>query len=257
MIRDFFGATKDAIRSLNHNERKIFDFVVKHMEEVSQMSIQQFARRMFISTTSIFRFTKKLGFTGYTDFINSLIITTHAQENHALPGVMLREGYLDEYVKNIMETVRVTSGESINRVMDILDRRPNIYILTDDNTHTIAQYSEKLFMGLGFYAYGPEATYQMQSLTNFIEDNDVIVALSYSGEDQAMNAFIERVYIRKKPYLISVTRSENNTLGSMSDTNFYVFSDVVKLHNMDITSSISMMMILEFIVYSYIRREHM
>jgi len=257
MIREFFGATKEDIQSLNQNERKLFDFVVKHMEEVSQMSIQQFAKRMFISTTSIFRFTKKLGFTGYTDFINSLIITTHAHENNALPGVILREGYLDEYVKNVMETVRVTSGESINRVMEILDQHPNIYILTDDNTHTIAQYSEKLFLGLGFYAYGPEATYQMQSLTNFIKDNDVIIALSYSGEDQEMNAFIERVYLRKKPYLISVTRSENNTLESLSDINFYIFADVVKLNNMDITSSISIMMILEFIVYSYIQREHM
>ena len=67
MAVDFFEATSETIRELNSTERWLFDYVVKNMDKVKHMSIQKFAAEKFLSTTAIFRFTKKLGFTGYAD----------------------------------------------------------------------------------------------------------------------------------------------------------------------------------------------
>jgi len=133
-----------------------------------------------------------------------------------------------------------------------LSLRPDIYILTDDNTHPIGQYCERLFIALGFRAYFPEAAYQMQNLANHISSQDMIIALSYSGQDATLLDVIERIFLRGRPYLFSITRADNNPLESLSDVNFYVFADEILIHGMDLTSSIPMLMILELLIYKYI-----
>lgn len=248
MALDFYNATQETSRNLTQTERLLFDYVIKNMGAVKDMSIRQFAAKHFVSTTTIHRFTRKLGFSGFSDFINSILITTYTQQDVALPAALHDHNYL----KNAMETVRVMSPEQIKKVISRLKQKPNIYILTDANTHTIGQYCERLFIGLGFHAYFPEAAYQTQNLVNRIRSGDMLIALSYCGQDVELIDFIQRVYLTARPYLLSVTRADNNPLENLSDTNFYVFTDEVRVPGMDLTSGVTMLMVIELLIYEYI-----
>ena len=254
---DFFQATQETVRGLNQTERQLFDYVVKNMDDVKNMSIQKFAAGQFLSTTTIFRFTQKLGFSGYSDFINSLLVTAHRQQETILPNVVMNRNYSDEYLKNAIEAVRVMSPKQVENVVSLLSHKPNVYILTDDNTHVIGQYCERLFIGLGFHSYFPETAYQMQNLVNRISSKDMVIALSYSGKDLAMINFIEKVFLSERPHLLSITRADNNPLESLSDTNFYVFADEIHMSGMDLTSCVTMLMIVELLVFEYISRPEM
>jgi len=251
MTLDFFEATRETIHNLNQTELKLFDYVVKNMHEVKDMSIQKFASEQFLSTTTIFRFTQKLGFSGYSDFINSLLVTTHQRQSEDLPEMADSFDYSKEYLDNAMETVRVMSPKRVQEVIDVLKHKPRIYILTDDNTHTIGQYCERLFIGLGFHAYFPETAYQRQNLANRIRSQDMIIALSYTGQDDVLIDFIQRVFLLEQPYLLSITRADNNPLQSLSNNNFYAFTDEINIPNMNMTSSVTMLMIVELLVYKY------
>jgi len=253
MATDFFQATQETVRQLNKTERELFEYVVKNIHNVKQMSIRELAESRFLSTATIFRFAQKLGFSGYADFIESLIVTSYMQENIEIPETIKKgQNYSESYLKNIMETTRVMSPKQVEEVIDVLKQRPNIYILTDDKTHTLGQYCERLFIGLEFHAYFPETAYQMQNLVNRLGSRDMILALSYSGEDAVLLEFVERVFLKEKPYLLSITRAENNPLENLSDTNFYVFADEIKMANMDLTSGVAMLMIIELLMYEFI-----
>jgi len=52
---------------------------------------------------------------------------------------------------------------------------------------------------------------------------------------------------------MSITRADNNILESLSDANFYVFAEEIRLHGMDLTSSVPMLMILELLAYEYVK----
>ena len=251
---DFFEATQETIRNLNQTERQLFDYVVKNMDDVKSMSIQKFAAEQFLSTTTIFRFTQKLGFSGYSDFINCLLVTVHSRHDAVVPDVVAGKNYGEEYLKNAIEAVRVMSPKQIEDVLALLARKPDIYILTDDNTHVIGQYCERLFIGLGFHAYFPENAYQRQNLVNRIRSKDMVIALSYSGQDSVMLTFIEKVFLSEHPFLLSVTRADNNPLEGLSDSNFYIFADETHISGMDLTSGVTMLMIVELLVYEYIAR---
>jgi len=252
MATDFFEATQETVRNLNQNERQVYKYVIKNMDMVKNLSIREFAEKQFVSTTTVFRFTRKLGFSGFADFIESLLVTAHSRKNIEIPEVVTGRKYSEEYFKNAMEAIRVMSPKQVEDVVWRLGKKPNIYILTDDNTQTIGHYCERLFIGLGFHAYFPETTYQRQNLVNLISGEDMIIALSYSGEDYELTEFIRRVFLKQHPYLLSITRADNNALDSLSDANFYIFADQIRVPEMDITSSVPMLMIIEMLVYEYI-----
>lgn len=255
MTVDFFEKTQDKLRSLNQTERGLYEYVVKNMQGVKDLSIQAFAKERFLSTTTIFRFVQKLGFQGYTDFINSLLVTTHVQGAQEISPALGQGKYWEEYLDNLMESVRVMSSKKMGEVLGKLEEKPPIYILTDHNSHAIGQYYERLFIGLGFRAYFPEAPYHTQHLVNHIKEEDLIIALSYSGEDTVLLDFIQRVFLKVRPYLLSVTRAENNLLQGLSDTNFYVFADEIHQGGLDLTSGVPMLVVLERLVYAHLNRQ--
>lgn len=253
MTKDFFEATAETVKTLNFTERKIFDYVVKNMNDITMMSIQKFAQEQFLSTTTIFRFTKKLGFSGYTDFINSLLVTAHLREQTA--NLKANGDLGKNYLENAIESIRVMSSINAAKVIEHLEKKPRIYILTDDHTHSIGQYCERLFIGLGFYAYFPETAYQRQNLTNRIRNQDMIIAFSYTGDDPFLMDFIQRVFLSEKPYLLSITRADNNPLENLSDQNFYIFADEISTQNMNLTSSVPMLMLMELLAYQYMAKQ--
>ncbi|MCL2187843.1 MAG: MurR/RpiR family transcriptional regulator [Defluviitaleaceae bacterium] len=251
MTNDFYQVTQYHLGGLTQTEQQLYDYVVKNMDTVKDMNIRRFAAAHFISTTTVFRFTRKLGFVGYAEFLQCIRLTAFNPLNTQVPRVNLGRAYAEEYLKNAMEAVRVMPQPQVQEVVALLKKKPSIYILTDDNTHAIGQYCERLFIGLGFHAYFPETAYQLQNLANRIRNRDLLIALSYKGRDGALLDFIHRVFLTGQPHLLSITRADNNPLESLSDTNFYIFADEIRVPSMDITSSVPMLMVLELLVYEY------
>jgi RpiR family glv operon transcriptional regulator len=249
MARDFFDATQGALERLNQTERKLFDYVVKNMDSVKDLPIQRFAAEHYLSTTTIFRFAQKLGFSGYSDFINSLLVTEHRSHTVNVPAVLRNKVYVDEYLKNVMETVRVMPAEKIARVLEVLKRKPNVYILCDSNANDLGRYCEKLFLGIGRRTYFPEVDYQVVALMDLVENDDLLIVLSYSGDEPTLVETVERIFFNKRPFLLSVTRADNNSIQNISDVNFYMFADEIELNGINLTSHIAMLMVLELLVY--------
>jgi len=252
MSLDFFETTNKNMPLLNQTERQLFDYVVKNMDKVKNMSIQKFAAERFLSTTTIFRFTQKLGFSGYSEFINSLLITSHQTRHVEIPNVVQQKLYNEEYLKNIMEAVRVMPANKVAQVHQVLGRKPNVYIITDENANDIGRYCEKLFMGAGLRTYFPEVGYQIQAVLDLIKDSDLLIVLSYSGQEAALVETVERIFFKKKPFLLSITRADNNVIQNMSDVNFYMFADEIIMHGINLTSHVSMLMIIELLIYGHV-----
>ncbi|MDR2348009.1 MAG: MurR/RpiR family transcriptional regulator [Bifidobacteriaceae bacterium] len=249
MARDFFEATQGARSRLNQTEQRLFDYVVRNMDAVKEYSIQRFARECYLSTTTIFRFARKLGFAGYTDFINSLLVTEHHNRSATVPAALKSKSYSDEYLKNVIETVRVIPQASVARVLEALRAEPNVYILCDADANDIGRYCERLLLGLGLRTYFPEAGYQVTAMMDQVRDGDLVIALSYSGDDPQLVTALERVLSGADAFLMSITRADNNTIQAMSDANFYVFADEVAINGINMTSQVGILIVLELLAY--------
>lgn len=252
---EFFQQANQNITSLNENEKKIFEYVVRNIHQVQQMQIRTLAERCFVSTTTIVRFTKKLGFSGYRDFIQALGVTCHMTEHTQVPDILWKKEYSEEYLKNIIESVRVISPDKIGRFLKALDAGAGIYFFGTGMDREAAHYAYRMFSALGNRAVCPQEEYEAASALTQLKDGDVLFIFSLSGRDEACIRFIEKARLVCRPVVAAITQSANNPIQGMSDIDFYVFADQITYKNADLTARISMMATVELLVYSVISRD--
>ena len=56
------------IKSLNELELEVYNYIVRHQEQVVEMKIRELAEAAHVSTTTVLRFCKKVGCNGYSEF---------------------------------------------------------------------------------------------------------------------------------------------------------------------------------------------
>lgn len=77
--------------------------------------------------------------------------------------------------------------------------------------------------------------------------------MSFNGENEEFIRLINNL-MRKgiSPLIVSITGADNNTIQNLSDLNFYLFTDEITVNDTDIGSRISVIAIMELILYQYI-----
>lgn len=249
---NFFEQTSSAMVKLSSNEQSIMTYVVRNIHVVKKMSIRELAAACFVSTTTIFRFVKKLGYEGYSEFLDALAETEAETRKIHIPSIIEKENYSDSYLKNIIEAVKVITDEKYNKFDTIMSRNPDIYIIAEGLSREVGHYFLRLLTTIGFNAFFPKESYEKKNVLKKIKRDDVVLVLSYTGNNETVIHELEQIFAIATPTIISFTRADNNAIQNMSDLNFYVFADEIDYENIDITSRIGMIAIIETLLYKKI-----
>lgn len=246
---NFYEQTSNLVTKLSSNEQVIFTYVVKNMQIVKNMSIRDLANKCFVSTTTIFRFVKKLGYEGYSEFINAIVETEAESRRIQIPSIVKNDDYRDSYLKNIIEAVKVITDEKFNKFDMIMSRNPDIYIIAEGLSREVGQYFLRLLTTIGFNVSFPKESFEKSNALKKVKRDDVVLVLSFTGDNKSVVEEIEKIFTIATPTLISFTRADNNAIQNMSDLNFYVFADEIDYEGIDITSRIGMIAIMETLLY--------
>ncbi len=246
---DFYTQTSVNASKLSQTERNILNFVVKNIHRVKDMSIRELAKETYVSTTTLFRFVKKLGYEGYGQFMEALRKTEREARKIHIPSIVYDDNYRDSYLKNVVEAVKVITDEKIEAFHKIMGRYPHIYILAEGLSREVARYFSRLLITLGYNVEIPLDEYELSSLLRRVKRDDVLLILSYTGNNRSIIHHIERIFAIATPTIISFTRADNNIIQNMSDLNFYVFADEIDFEGIDVTSRCGMIAIMETLIY--------
>lgn len=255
---DFFEISSKNVETLTRNERALFDYVVKNMDAIKNQSIREVSAECFVSTTTFLRFVRKLGFTGYSEFTTVLKFTLfNKAELKPSPFVIEQKKYREEYLKNIMESVRVLETTKIDTISKKLRNHPKIFIFAKGLNKNVARYVKYLYTTCGFLVEFPEDHEYRQALTPHIGKDDIVFILTYGGHDIELVQIAQKLRtLSNSPFLVSITSADNNVIQNLSDINLYIFADQVEMNNLDITSRISTIAIMELILYQYMEDTH-
>lgn len=132
---NFFDIVSSHLKGLSDNDHKLFDFVVKNMDEINGKSIREVASLCYVSTATFLRFVRKIGFSGYSEFTTVIKFTLmNNQEEKSNPFTVPQTTYRNEYLKNIDETVRVLKADQLKQIAAKLADHPNIFLFAKDTT---------------------------------------------------------------------------------------------------------------------------
>ncbi len=132
---DFYEIVNSHLAELTRNERVLFDYVISNLNVIKNKSIREVSEECFVSTTTFLRFVRKIGFSGYSEFSTVIKYTLLTKNDvpQQSPFVVSQRDYREEYLKNLIESVRVMDSDKIKKIVLAMQEKPKIFFIRQRN----------------------------------------------------------------------------------------------------------------------------
>lgn len=224
MIRDLFHSMQ-----FTQLEYQIINYILDHPDCVIRYNAKELSSLCFVSSPTIIRFVKKLGFKGYNDFqvtytqeytLNKRTEKLTISQNHLiddiaeiLPGI---------YEQIYLETKQMINKDTFNRVINYMMQAKQIDFYANDNNFSEIQSAALKLNTLGFRAQAFNAlnqTYVYKSNPN----DTLSFVVSHTGRNAAMSDIAYA--LRKNRFrVIAITGKETPTLELICNEALYTCS---------------------------------
>ena len=226
------------IQSLNELEILVYNYIMKHKEEVKYMTIRELSEAVHVSTSTILRFCKKCGCDGYSEF--RIKYKMYLQEEGKKPAV----NGLDEIMHFFQSTQTDEFKKTLKDIEMIVEEAESVIFIGIGTSGILGKYGARYFSNLDKFSQCIEDPYYPIGSDR---KNTVVIALSVSGERREVIELVER-FRGSNCKIISITNKSACTLAKLSDFNlpYYVAEELVK-GEYNVTTQVPVLYILETI----------
>ena len=233
---------------LNDNDIQIAHYVNTHIRECKTMKIQELASRTHASNASIHRFTKKLGFDGYSDFKSYLKFET--EHPSQLPS-----DSIDQFKQEISNTFSYLERVDYHLITDKIYHADTIYLYgTGLAQMNVAQEARRILLTIHKNVIVLHDIHEFKMILNKSTNKDIFFIISLSGESQQLTEITNYLQVRQK-YFFSITTLKDNNLAQKANYNIYVSSNTFYLTDgTDYSSFISYHIFFETVLRKYHER---
>lgn len=113
--------------ALSAKEQKIADFILDDPRFASRMTINEMAANLGVADSTVFKFTKKLGYRGFRDFRTDLLaeefdpqISIHENVTPDDDPLTVAEKIIHSSAKSLNDTLALLSADDLERALDYL-----------------------------------------------------------------------------------------------------------------------------------------
>ncbi len=198
---------------LNENDLAIITYILENLEECRSLSIIELSERCHTSKSSIHRLTKKLGFTGFSEFKYSMKSTP----NRFLPSKSL----IDLQKEDIEATLKLMKQSDIGSIVKKMYQAERIFGFGTGWGQRIAlkELSRNL-MSAGKHMFVMPATAEFELSVSTITKDDFVIIISLSGNTKKLEKILKILNVKEVP-ILSITSFQNNYLAQVSPYNLY------------------------------------
>lgn len=200
--------------SLKENDLHVWSYIMTHKKECEHLSIDTLAKKCHVSRTTILRFAKRLGLKGYAElkvYIRMMNEQVHTEEK----GIQQAYTMYHSYMEMLM-------GKDLSTIVQYIDQAKNCYVYGTGNVqNTVAREIKRLFLEVGKLFFVIRSMNETASFVKLIDQEDVMIFISYSGENQGLLEFAKQLKT-KGVKIISICATKNNSLSHFTDEALYV-----------------------------------
>ena len=258
---------RNAYSNFSKSQKRIADYFLQNAHHASGKTIDEVAERVGVSTATIVRFARLIGFSGYRDFImrftSSMTEATNVPETmpnylDAIPGDSIEQimGHIYATTKqSIEQTMAVSDEATIARAVDAMRRAKRIDFFGMSAGSIIAQDAQQKFLRINKVSYAFSSSHLQATATSTLTPDDVCVVISYSGET-ADTLRIAEISKDKGACVISITKYGDNSISRLADINLFVSSPESEFRSAATGSRISQLCIIDILYTSLVSLEY-
>lgn len=168
---------------------QIARFVLKSSAQARNMSIGALADACGVSTASVSRFSKRLGYAGFKQF--QLDLATAVAQSSAVTLEDLPQGASLESIvqrvfeynrQSLAETVRVLDMRILTQVARRIRQSKHTFLMGVGSSALAARYGAQRLLSLGITAIALEDPYAQIFATENVGRGDVVIGISHTGQ---------------------------------------------------------------------------
>lgn len=194
------------------SDKYVAKYILNHSEVTRSSTIEELAEYCSVSKSTIIRFTKKLGLDGFSELKVLLKMNKRQFED-------ISQNFLDRIVDKDIQIVNYFKEYDFLPIVKMLDDSPTIYAYgTGSFQRSFITEFQRLFMHVGIWVRIIDSHGEFEVAMNMMKENDTIVIVSSSGENNFLNRNYDLLRL-KGMKILSFTNSSNNSLAYASNYN--------------------------------------
>ncbi len=145
---NFLQTINDHFDSFTKSQKKVANYLTNNLNNIAFYTLDELATEIGVSTTTIIRFSRALGYNGYSEMQKD--IQNHIQTKVKLPdrlsiqkehpsNSLLDDSFQNDII-NIQRTLAAQKNDDLNAAINSILDAPNVYILGMRSSFTISYY---------------------------------------------------------------------------------------------------------------------
>lgn len=222
-IREKYGQMSKA-------EKKLSDYILSDSKNFLGMTAADIAEKSSVSSATVIRYVQKLGFEGLESFKLALAASSAQEtEEDMVDPIISTEDDLDTLCHKL--DVMITSEfqdffyqldkDALSKAIKAVKKARRIYLMGIGASMLPAYDLFHKLRRADFPADFYQDINMMVEFFNYVDERDVIIAFSYSGQSQEV-LYACRIAKQQKALVIAITRRRDSPLQDLADICLFV-----------------------------------
>lgn len=220
---------KEAGALFTSTEQRIAEYILQNPEKVVEGSAQELARESDTSPAAWIRFSKKLGYKGMPAL--KMDLAKDDKENDDLYHVLIEEkDSIETMVRKVQkisrntleQTYKLLNTDELNAAIQYLLQASNIYLVGIGGSGVVCTDMMQKLTRLHRSVIYHEDAHVLLARIAHITPEDVLVAISYSGETNLVNAAVKYAKKNGTPVIAITQYNVRSTLAKEADVKLYM-----------------------------------
>ena len=247
---------KQSSSSFTATEKRIADYILNNREQALEFTAQKLAEVTNTSAAALIRFSKKLGYMGITAM--KLDLAKDEDENDELFNVLIDEKDSIELMvkkvqkiseRNIQQTYKLLNISNLNEAIDKVKQARNIYIIGIGGSGIVCMdFMQKLTRINRNVVYHEDFDVLLARLAHITKE-DILIAISYSGETQMVNLAVDYAKENNVSVIAITQYNVKSTLSKKADIKLYTPIEEKELRLGAISSRNAALVLTDLIYY--------
>jgi len=242
-IRSHYSALSDV-------QKKLADYIISNREAVPTLDLKGLARKARVSTATVTRFCRTIGFGSFHEFK-----IASAQELVSVPLVFedfdphdndekLINKVFAAYIQSLIDTRAMVSVPNLMRVVDRINRARQVSVFGIGSSGSIAVAASHRFALLGVRCQAHTDPYEQIIAASLLSEGDVAVGISHSGTSR-ITVDALRLAGKQGAFTIALTNHANAPLARAASLTLLTSLHEKKVHVASLTSRVAQLTLID------------
>ena len=220
--RPLFSNIKSHYPTLHAAEKKVADYILKHGEDVTKITVTELAERSQVSDATVVRFCQKIGYKGFYQMKIALaqdIVHPMSEFQPSISQDNIGESIQNIFrltIRNLQETAYSIQSEDVRDCVQLIHQCQSLYLFAAGNSYPIATDAAYKFTKIGIpTVHSPTPEMQVSS-AHLMTERDVALAISHSGGSKQVLTCLETAK-GQGAKTICITNFVKSPVGKFSD----------------------------------------